>query len=273
MKNSNIITSIFKNSLISFILSGIVFMGTCSKTFSQENGHDIQGIVNTFVQNGEQTLQPYADAVSADMNSGWFHTAKVNDGFNIYLGIKATGTYINGDNPVVADANKTLNIMPMAIPQLNIGSVWGTEVSVRYLPQITIGKYGSVDTWGIGIKHGITSHFKNFPVDAAVQFSYQTIKINDSKDINLVDASSFATSLQVSKQLSVFTFYTGLQYESTKIDVNVNYNETSVNMNFDNQNKIRGVFGLNIKLGPVNLNGDYSIGKTNSISAGFGLGF
>jgi len=272
MKNLNITISIFKKSVISFIFSGIIFITFNNTVFSQDNTN-IEGVVNSFVQYGQTTLQPYADAVSADMNSGWFHTAKVNNGFSIYLGIKATGTYINGDNPVVVDANKTLNIMPMAVPQLNIGSVWGTEVSVRYLPQINIGSYGSVGTFGIGIKHGITSHFKNFPVDAAVQLSYQTIKINNSKDIDMVNASSYAASLQVSKELSVFTFYSGLQYESTSINTNVKYEETNINMNFVNQNKLRGIFGLNIKLGPVNLNGDYSVGKSNSISAGFGFGF
>lgn len=271
MKNSKT-TTLFNNALISFILSAMFFLGTGSRIFAQDN-KNIEGIVSGFVLSGEQTLQPYADAVSADMNSGLFHSAKVNNGFNMYIGIKGTGTYINGDNSAVIDANKTLSIMPMAVPQLNIGSVWGTEVSVRYLPQISIGSYGSVGTWGIGVKHGITSHFKNSPIDAAIQFSYQSMKVNDSKDRDMVSASSFSTGLEFSKELSVFTFYTGVQYENTTIDANVNYNGVETKMSFANQNKFRGVFGLNIKLGPVNLNGDYSVGKTNSISAGFGFAF
>ena len=272
MKTIKTTTSIFSNTLISFIISGIFFLTTGSCIFSQDN-KNLEGIVTTFAQNGEQTLQPYADAFSADMNSGLFHTAKVNSGFNLYIGIKAAGTYVNGDNAYVINANKSFSLLPMAVPQLNIGSVWGTELSVRYLPQVTIGKYGSVNMWGIGIKHGITSHFKNSPVDAAVQFSYQSLKVNDSKGRDMVSATSFSSSLQFSKELSIFTIYTGIQYESTSIDANVNSNGTDSRMSFNNQNKIRGVMGLNVKLGPVNVNGDYTIGKSNSISAGFGFAF
>jgi len=272
MKNSKTTTSLFNNALISFILSTMFFLSTGSSVFSQDD-KNIEGIVSNFVLTGEQTLQPYADAVSADMNSGLFHSAKVNSGFNLYFGIKGTGTYINGDNTTVINANKTLSIMPMAVPQLNIGSVWGTEMSVRYLPQITIGKYGAVGMFGVSIKHGITSHFKNSPIDAAIQFSYNTLKINDSKGNDMMTASSFATGLMFSKELSVFTIYTGAQYESTSINANVSYNGIDSKMSFNNQNKFRGVIGLNIKLGPLNLNGDYSVGKTNSISAGFGFAF
>jgi hypothetical protein len=207
------------------------------------------------------------------MNSALFHSAKVKNGFSLYFGIKGIGTYVNGDNPAVKDANNTLDILPMAIPQVQIGSVYGTEISARFLPSIKIGQYGSVGMWGFGIKHGITSHFKNSPVDVAVGFAVNNLAISDSKDKDLVNASSIAANLQVSKELSVFTFYTGMQYEKTNMDVKVSYNGIASSMKYENENNIKGIVGLNIKLGPVNLNGDYSFGKTNSVSAGFGFGF
>ena len=127
--------------------------------------------------------------------------------------------------------------------------------------------------WGFGIKHGITSHFKKSPIDAALGFSINNMTISDSKSRDLVSASSIAASLQVSKELSVFTFYTGMQYESSIMEVTDIYQNTVTKMNYENENKVRAIIGLGIKLGPVNLNGDYSFGRTNSISAGFGFSF
>jgi hypothetical protein len=273
MKNS---LKISKASKVITTLLSIIFVLVLNsaKSFSQDNA-SLEGIVYDFVSEGgdETVLQPYADALSSDINSGLFHSAKVKKGFSLYFGIKGIGTYINGDNPVVKNANNTLGILPIAVPQVQVGSLFGTELSFRVLPTVTLGKYGSVNMWGIGIKHGISSHFKNSPVDISAGISTNSISISDSKQRNLVDAASFAVNLQVSKELSVFTFYTGLQYENTGIEVSVNHNGTISKMEYTNENKVRGIFGLSIKLGPLNLNGDYSVGKSNTVSAGFGFAF
>ena len=127
--------------------------------------------------------------------------------------------------------------------------------------------------WGFGIKHGVTSHFKNSPVDVAVGFAVNGLTIGDSKDKDLVNATSIAANLQISKELSVFTFYTGVQYDKTSMEVKVNYAGVTTKMEYENENNLKGIVGMNIKLGPVNLNGGYSFGKTNSVSAGIGFGF
>lgn len=275
MKNLTNSKKAFKaGRIVTTLLSVIVFSFiTNLSTLSQDN-KSLEGVMFTFISAGDtKVLQPYADALSSDMNSGLFHSAKVKKGFSIYFGLKGTGTYVNGDNPVVKDANKTLDILPMAIPQMQIGSIFGTELSARFLPSIKLGEYGSVGMWGFGIKHGITSHFKKSPIDIAVGFSVNSLSIGDSKDKDLVTASSFAANLQISKELSVFTLYTGVQYDKTSMDVKVNYNNTISTMNYENDNNLKAIVGLNIKLGPVNLNGDYSFGKSNSVSAGFGFGF
>jgi hypothetical protein len=260
-----------KCSVLAIIFTSIIFMSSITSYSQTDN---FEGMVGTFIQeNGTKVIQPYADAVSSDLNSGLFHTAKVKKGFSIYFGIKGSGTYINPENSVVAGTNKTLDILPMAVPQIQVGSVFGTEFSLRYMPSISIGKYGSIQSWGFGMKHGITSHFKKAPVDVAVGFSMNKLAIDDSKEKDLVDASSIAANLQISKELSVFTFYTGLQYENTNMELNVKNDTNSSIMSFENGNKVRAILGLNIKLGPLNLNGDYNIGKTNSFSAGFGFAF
>lgn len=260
--------------IVTTLLSVIIFSFIAKSGLYAQDNKSIEGVMFNFITAGDtKVLQPYADAVSSDMNSGLFHSAKVKKGFSLYFGVKAIGTYVNGENPQVKDANNTLNIIPIAVPQLQLGAIFGTEISARYLPSIKIGSYGSVGMWGMGIKHGITSHFKKSPIDIAVGLAFNNLTIGDSKEKDMVQASSFAANLQVSKELSIFTLYTGLQYESSNIDVKVNYENVLRTMNYTNNNNIKALVGMNIKLGPVNLNGDYSFGKTNSVSAGFGFSF
>lgn len=260
--------------IVTTLLSVIIFSFAAKSGLYAQDNKSLEGVMFNFISAGDtKVLQPYADAVSSDMNSGLFHTAKVKKGFSLYFGLKAIGTYVNGENPQVKDANNTLNIIPIAVPQVQVGALYGTEFSARFLPSINIGSYGSVGMWGFGVKHGITSHFKKSPVDAAVGLAFNRLVIGDSKEKDLVNASSFSAGLQLSKELSVFTFYTGIQYERTSMDVKVSYENTVSTMSYENNNNIKTLVGMNIKLGPVNLNGDYSFGKTNSVSAGFGFSF
>lgn len=274
MKNTSKTSSFKAGRIVTTLLSVIIFSFVTGSSLLSQDNKSLEGVMFNFISAGDtKVLQPYADAVSSDMNSGLFHSAKVKKGFSLYFGIKAIGTYVNGENPVVKDANKTLDIIPIAVPQVQMGALFGTEISARYLPSVKLGQYGSVGMWGVGFKHGITSHFKKSPVDVAVGFAINNLTIGDSKEKDLVSASSIAANLQISKELSVFTFYTGVQYDNTTMDVKVNYDNTVTTMKYENNNNLKALVGLNIKLGPVNLNGDYSFGKTNSVSAGFGFSF
>lgn len=267
------INTMFKlNKTTATILAAVLFSMISKISPAQDN---LQSILQDAIENnGKEVLQPYADALSADMNSGTFHSAKVRTRFSFYLGVKAMGTYINGENSYVKNANNSLDILPSASPELRIGA-FGTEVSVRYLPQLSVGKYAAVQSFGIGLKHCITSHFKKSPIDVSLGFSKQSISLSSRRQKEFsVNASSYALNLQVSKELiGVFTIYTGVQYESTNIDMNVDTDDYDFKDSYENNNKVRGTFGLNIKLGPLNLNGDYNIGKTNTISAGFGFAY
>ena len=59
---------------ITAIVSTVIML-TASKGFAQE---DMNHVLSNFTPDAVQTtFQPYADAMSADLNSGLFHTAKV----------------------------------------------------------------------------------------------------------------------------------------------------------------------------------------------------
>ena len=163
-------------------------------------------------------LAPFTEAFGADMNSGFFHTASLGkrvQGLNIYLGFKASGTYIResdkvfsmefqGEIPQTIDfgdqqieilikgvgeatnaptivgsdtapmvkfaisADTLINynglplpfstqadtsfetigglgeipILPSAVPQIGLGTLMGTDLMIRWLPEISISDYG-----------------------------------------------------------------------------------------------------------------------------------
>src|SRR6186997_2327866 len=101
MKNlTNSAKNTFKaGRIVTTLLSVIVFTFISSlSTYSQDN-KSLEGVMFTFISEGDtKVLQPYADAISSDMNSGMFHSAKVSKGFSLYFGLKAVGTYVNGEN-------------------------------------------------------------------------------------------------------------------------------------------------------------------------------
>lgn len=225
-------------------------------------------------KNPDGILQPYTDAISSSMNSGLFHTAKVRKNFHMYFGLKGFGTYINDDNKDISELNQSFKMVELAVPQVTLGTVLGTELMVRYLTSISIGNYGAVKIWGVGIRHGITSHFKKPPVDVAVQFVMQTLNILSPNGSDLAETKSLAANLEISKQLSVLTFYTGLQIENTNVDITIKTDQNkNIKKSYDNANKFRAIFGLNLGLDPININGDYSIGRSRTFSAGFGFTF
>jgi hypothetical protein len=144
-------------------------------------------------------LKPYANAFGADLNGGWYNTAKVHKlgGFDLTLSVSAafvpstdktfdpsklglTGTVASGvtSAPTVAGENKPgpeisyktgnvtvakfntpkgtgFGIIPAPMLQLGIGLIKGTDVTVRYLPSFNVGDYGSINMWGVGVKHSL----------------------------------------------------------------------------------------------------------------------
>lgn len=220
-----------------------------------------------FVEAGTQSYQPLTNTFSSDINAGLYHTAKIEKKFSLYFGVKGASTEV-----IEAPSGLKMTSVPFAVPQIS-ASAFATEVTFRFMPAIHLGKYGSVKMAGGTLRHSFTQFIKKSPVDAAVLLSYQSLKVRDSKDADIVNVQSISAGMQVSKTWSVITIYTGIQYQSTGADYSTNYNGGSYKQHYDNQNKMSGTLGMTLKLGPLTLNGDYSAGKNNSVSTGFGFSF
>ena len=114
-----------------------------------------------------------------------------------------------------------------AVPQFEIGSLWGTEALIRFIPPVEFDpNVGKFSFWGFGLKHSISQYFPERWFDMAIQGVYQgtnlknTVGFTESK----LDASAtiWSGNVHVSKEWwDMFAVYTGLNYEY--IDVTSTY--------------------------------------------------
>lgn len=269
-------------------------------------------------ENGKLYLQPFANAFSADLNSGLFHNAKIKkSGFQLYIGVVGqvaaipnSAKYFTAhlDDPTFGSpmdvpnsptvfgptegvlvenpesglsmympAGLDIDLLPLAMPQITIGSLWGTDFTARYI-SVGVDDFGDIKTFGWGLRHSVNQYLKKLPVSIALGYYHQNITIGE-----YIDASTNVINLQASFAVPVVTFYGGLGYETGKVDVEYTYEginswdaETQegdkIAFNMDAENTIRATLGLCLNLGPLKIHGDYNIAKQNTFAVGVGIG-
>lgn len=77
-------------------------------------------------------------------------------------------------------------IFPTVVPQLSLGTFYGTQATIRYLPDIKLSEdIGTLSYFGWGIQHNPLIWFKNpLPVNIALSFFKQSLKIDDAVKVN-----------------------------------------------------------------------------------------
>lgn len=174
-----------------------------------------------------------------------------------------------------------LKLLPLAAPQLSVGTVYGTQATFRYLPSVTLnGDLGTLKYFGYGIQHNPGVWLKNpLPVDIAFSFFTQDLKVGD-----LFEAKATAYGLNVGKRLGTailnVTPYAGFMFENADMEVTYDYivdtpagqYSEKVNFKLDSENKNRLILGLSLRLLAFNLNADYNVSKYKSFTAGLTFG-
>ncbi len=177
-----------------------------------------------------------------------------------------------------------LPAMPLAAPQLTLGTIAGTQLSFRYLPEMTTtDQIGNIKYSGFGIQHNpmYWSPIK-IPVDVALAFFTQNLKVGEIAEISGSTIGINVAKTFGAKLLSV-TPYGGLASESAKVKFHYNYvpevasgsTAVPVKVAFDikGENTTRATLGLSFRLAIINLNFDYNLGKYSSGTFGFMFNF
>jgi len=115
------------------------------------------------------------------------------------------------------------------VPQIEIGSYYGTELLLRFIPPIKMSEeIGKFSFYGMGLKHSISQYIDDPDFDMAVQAVYQTTQLTNSVGVTNAELKANANmvnfNIQASKKIKDwFDFYTGLSYDHFNINTRFTY--------------------------------------------------
>lgn len=169
-------------------------------------------------------------------------------------------------------------IFPMAAPQATIGTLFGSQFTFRYLPEMEINEeIGKLKYFGWGIQHNPGVWFGEgwMPFELSASFYTQDLSVG-----TIFESNGTTFGINVSKRLGWgflnLTPYAGYMIESSKmkftydylIDTPAGQIPQKVNFELEGENTSRFTVGLSFKLLLVNVNADYNFGTYNSVTAG-----
>jgi hypothetical protein len=167
--------------------------------------------------------------------------------------------------------------LPLFAPQITIGTIYGTNLTLRWLPEIETNEdIGTVKFFGFGIQHNPGVWLgSTLPVDLSVGFFTQTLEVG-----TLFKATSSALGLNVSKTLGWrflnVTPYGGVQFEKSSFDfaydLEVDDKTVPIDFTVEGENKYRATAGVSLRLLAININGDFNYAKYPSYSVGVMIG-
>jgi len=261
--------------------------------------------------NGKGYMQPFADDFGSNMNAGFYHSAAIPVlGFNIEFDIIAMGamvtddqktfdaktpdgftpttfktaTLFGGQGTEVFDQNDpafsyrgpdgviNTTFIPLAVPQLTIGSVFGTQALIRYVPLPSYqDAFPKSTLLTFGVRHSVSQWLQMIPFDVSASLMFSSYKAGD-----LIDFKGTSFGAQASKDFSVLTVYGGLAYENTTLKLNYTYTGSptpeNVSIELNGANTFRVTAGLGLNLGIFKVFADANFGKVTHFSGGIGFG-
>ena len=175
-----------------------------------------------------------------------------------------------------------LNSFGLAVPQLRLSSIAGTEAVVRWIAFSTgdnENDLSNVEMFGIGGRHSVSQYFgETPPLDVAVGVLYQQLEIGENDFGNpFVDTSALTLQLQGSRRMPVgfltFEPYGGVAYESLDLDVEyADTNDQAVAVSMEGENSFRFTLGAGLNFSAGQVWADYNFSDTSNFSFGLALG-
>lgn len=259
-------------------------------------------------ENLHSYLSPFASSFGANLNSGLYHTARIPQrGLHLYVGIETIAAFINEDQrtytavfddpadiqpqkqetgmPTVFGSKKEktvtffgqdynlpggfdLHLLPVIAPRITIGSLMGTELSIRWVELDLTKDFGLLKITGFGIRHSISQYFPHSPIDMCFGFFVQDIKLG-----RIFKAEMGFFGAQASRKLGPLTIYGGLGIERATINLGNEEGVLQVQpITFITADRGRMNAGIALDLLLLKLHLDYTIGNQNIVVLGFGLG-
>jgi hypothetical protein len=216
------------------------------------------------------------------------------------LGPKTGGrVFTKGGTPIEVfqfPGGTDLKLIPLMAPQLKVGGPVGTELIIRYVPEVTLNDaVGKLKLVSIGVEHSISQWLPgpsltgaakpgSFPLDISVGLMYQAFSIRDTAGGDFIKTRTFSIGAQASKNILFLTIYGGIAYETATTTISYNYQPPltqngqviPVRVNLEGikgDNTFRITGGLKFHWLLIDLFADYSVASQPVVSTGLALSF
>ena len=259
--------------------------------------------------NAQGYMQPIADALGADLNDAFYYSAYIpssgarfsfeiavmsvifadedktfeattEGGFNPQTTFTAptiagSGESVtvpgNGGTQFTAPGGFDLNSFALAVPQLRIGVVKGTEAVIRFFAaDISDNEISEIDLFGVGIRHSLTQYF-DAPIDMAIGGMWQSFSMGN----DFVDSNAFTFGVQGSKRFALLEPYAGVAWDRFQMDMTFDSEVTGgepEKVEFDASDTFRLTLGLGLNYKIGHAFAEYNVASTNSFAFGLTLG-
>lgn len=267
-------------------------------------------------KNAPGYLGPLVDAFGADLNAGTFHTAHIptaglqlslefrfmsvlfSDNSRTFLAttegdfmpvtITEAPTVVGSKKAVFVDGEGStrfafpggfdLDSFSLIVPQLRIGSLYGTEALLRYFYfNMSDADFGMFHLYGFGLRHSISQYvYKFIPVDLAMSLFWQRFSLDDNeRRDDLVTADALTVGLHVSKNFNNLQPYAGISFDRFAMDVSYNSSSTfeAINLSLESDDTIHVTLGLSLNVSFMVAHGEYNFGNQNAFSLGIAFQF
>lgn len=297
-----------KRFLLAAVIGGSVLAGVAALGFAQELETNLGALTP---ENAKGYLSPLPKSLSTTLNMGAFQSANIPlAGFNFTVGVYAMGstfddgdrTYSPTDPPgfqstapvaaptVIGDTHAVtqpgqggttlyhpggfdLSQFVLAVPQVSIGSVFGTRAVVRWISVKMDDNVGDVSVFGVGLQHSLKRYLPELPVDLALGAMYQKFHVGDD---DLIKTNSFHGEVMASKSFGVLQPYVGVGFDTFTMEVNydqdVGGTTESVNVQMDDENSAHLTGGMLLAFPLVKLNAQIDSGARTGASIGLRFG-
>ncbi len=165
-----------------------------------------------------------------------------------------------------------LKTVPLVVPQVSIGNIFGTRAILRYFPYVKLGNWGEVSFLGIGVQHSIDQWLPALPFYWSAHAMYQNFKIKP-----VLNASAVSIGTEVSKTFLFATIYGGIAYEYSTMEFKYKWTppltgySKDLELKIDGDNSFRFTAGLSLKWLIFNINAEYSVAKQPVAVLGLGI--
>ena len=274
------IGSFFSNNLRTFTYNGDL-------RFTSQQVDEIlnaSGINPNIVPNYEEIKN---EVLSRDWEVN-FNGPTITGNKNDHLVVEFPGAVISGQNinsyalelEDVRGYLDNIDLLPSPALQLDLGSILGTGVSVRYFRGINLYDLGIVDVWGAGLVHNFNYWFEDpIPVDIGIGYYFQSFKVGDIFR-NTASQYGIFVSKKIGSRISIQP-YCGLTYETSRSEINYIYQfdspvgsqQLKLNINYTGDSSANLMIGSSINLSLFVINFDYKFGGANTGTVGVGFGF